>query len=143
MLTTREGLGFLWQPDPNQSLREEQSLISKSLREEQSLISKSLREKQSLISKSLREEQSLISKSLREEQSLISKSLREEQSLISKSILSWNDYLKHKSHKLNCNADNVHSVFTNIAIKYLYGWTVHFEINWLFITNKCTYVNLI
>jgi hypothetical protein len=21
---------------------------------------------------------------------------------------------------------------------YLYGWTVHFEINWLFITNKCT-----
>jgi hypothetical protein len=23
-------------------------------------------------------------------------------------------------------------------IKNLYGWTVHFEINWLFITNKCT-----
>jgi hypothetical protein len=34
-----------------------------------------------------------------------------------------------------------HHCFLRFATywRHLYGWTVHFEINWLFITNKCTW----
>jgi hypothetical protein len=36
--------------------------------------------------------------------------------------------LEEEERRINLNAFN-----------YLYGWTVHFEIDWLFITNKCTW----